>query len=114
MSSTYTTASGTVSFTASADSWQEPANSQVDVLGFPGGDAIAISISGQRETRRTFKAMFDTPALYRAFRDMRAKAGSLFVETWDTSAVNAVLVRTAPDPPWMSGQVTATVEFILY
>lgn len=119
MSSTYTTQAGTVSFTAMADSWSEPARSDVDVIAFPGGDAVAISISGQRETRRQFKALFATIAAFRTMRDMRASpiratAGSLFVENWDTAPVNALLVGIQPDPMQVDGQVIAQVAFILY
>lgn len=114
MSSTYTTFLGTVSFTATADSWSEQSSSDVEVMGFPGGNAVAISISGQRETRRTFKALFATATAFRAFRDMRAKQGTLLVEGWDTAAVPAILTRTAPDPILADGQVLAQAEFILY
>jgi hypothetical protein len=114
MSSTYTTYIGTVSFTASTDSWAEPAGSSIEVLGFPGGNSVAISLGGQRETRRTFKALFANVTAFKLCRDMRSKAGSLLVENWDTLPVNAVLSRVAPDPPLADGQVLAQVEFILY
>lgn len=114
MSSTFSTVTSSVSFTATSDSWNEESTSEVSVLGFPGGDSVAVSISGQRETRRTFKAMFASVTDYRTFRGMRAKAGSLLVENWDTAPVNAVLVRVSPDAPWQSGQVTCNAQFILY
>lgn len=114
MSSTYTTSQASVSFTAAQESWSETSGSDIDVIGFPGGDAIAISISGQRETRRTFKALFATAALFKTMRDQRAKTGLLFVEVWDTAPVNAVLVRTQPDPIQVDGQVLAQVEFVLF
>jgi hypothetical protein len=114
MSSTYTTYMGTVSFTATTESWSETSDSNVEVLSFPGSNSIAISITGQRETRRTFKALFATVAAFRLCRDMRAKQGSLLVENWDITPVNAVLKRVAPDAPFSDGQVVAQVEFILY
>jgi len=114
MSSTYTTYMGTVSFTATTDSWSEPSDSSVEVLSFPGSDSIAISITGQRETRRTFKALFASVTAFKLCRSMRAKQGSLLVENWDTTPVNAVLKRVAPDAPLADGQVVAQVEFILY
>lgn len=114
MASTFTTYIGTVSFTATTTSWAEPSESSVEVIGFPGGDAVAISIAGQRETRRTFTAVFATPAAFQLFRNMRAKQGFLFVENWDSSAVRAILVRTAPSPPHMSGEVSCSAQFILY
>jgi len=112
--STYTTYLGTVSFTATTAGWSEPAGSDVDVIGFPGGNAVAISISGQRETRRGFKALFADVAAFKSCRDMRAKQGTLLVDNWDITAVNAVLTRIAPDPILADGKVLATIEFILY
>jgi hypothetical protein len=75
---------------------------------------VAISIGGQRETRRTFKALFANVAAFKAFRNMRAKQGSLYVDGWDAAAVNAILSRTAPDAIQADGQVYAQAEFILY
>ena len=114
MSSTYTTAAGTVSFLATAESWSEPAKTEVNVIGFPGGDAVAISISGQRETTRTFKVVLSSATAYRSLSNMRAKAGTLLVENWDTSPVNAVLQQIQPDPIQADGQVYAQVQFVLY
>ena len=114
MSSTYTTSTGSVSFTAVAESWSEPATSEVNVIGFPGGDAIAVSIAGQRETTRAFKALFSTAVQYRTFRDMRGKTGTLFVEQWDTVPINAILKSTSPDPIYTDGSVLAQAQFVLY
>lgn len=114
MSSTFTTATNTVSFTATTDGWSEEAVSEVGVLGFPGGDSVAVSIGGQRETRRSFKAMFANRADFLKFRSMRARAGWLLVENLDTAQVQAVLIRVAAEPPWMSGEVTCTAQFVLY
>lgn len=114
MSSTYTTYVGSVSFTATTDGWAEPATSAVDVIGFPGGDAIAISIAGQRDMHRSFTALFTTAATYRLFRDMRSKAGYLQVENWDSSPVRAILISTTPQPPQADGQVLCAASFILY
>jgi hypothetical protein len=114
MSSTFTTVSGTVSFIATTESWSEEARAEVSVLGFPGGDAVAISIGGQRETRRAFTAVFDSVEDYRTFRDMRARAGWLLVENWDDASVQAVLISVKPDPPWISGEVTCAAQFVLY
>lgn len=113
MSSTYTTTQATVSFTATADSWSESSGSDVAVKGFPGGDAVAVSIGGQRETRRTFKVLFPTTAAYILFRSMRARQGMLYVENWDTTAVGAILTTTAPDAIQGDGQVVARAEFVL-
>ena len=114
MASTFTTYLGTVSFTATTDSWQEPSESEVEVIGFPGGDAVAISLGGQRETRRTITLLLSTPAAYRQLRNMRSKAGYLSIENWDTAPVRAVLTRTSPSPPYASGEVSCQASFILY
>jgi hypothetical protein len=114
MTSHFTTVSETITFVAADDSWSEDAGSDVSVLGFPGGDDIAISIAGQRETRRSFKAVLDSVEDYRTFKTMRARAGWLLVENWDAVEVRAVLVSVKPDPIWISGEVTATAQFILY
>lgn len=114
MSSTYTTITGTVSFVAADDSWAESSGSEVNVLGFPGGDAVAVSLAGQRETTRTFKALLNTVADYQTLRGMRSRAGSLLVENWDTVAVNAVLKQISPDPLKTDGKVYAQVQFVLY
>jgi hypothetical protein len=114
MASTFTTANGTLTFVATTDSWSEAKSAEVNVLGFPGGNDVAISIAGQRETRRTFKAMLDDLADYRLFTDMLGQAGWLYVENWDAAEVRAVLVRVAPDPVWQSGEVTCSAQFILY
>lgn len=83
------------------------------MLGFPGGDNVAISIAGQREITRAFGVMFTTVALYRVFRDQRGKQGSLTLGSWDTSAVGAVLKRVSPEPPGSDGSVHAVAEFVL-
>jgi hypothetical protein len=114
MSSTYVTALGSVTFTASTDSWSEASSSQVDVIGFPGGDAVAISLGGQRETRRAFKALLSSVSAYTMLRGMRNKAGWLQVENWDSAPVNAVLERIQPDAIQTDGQVYAQVQFVLY
>ncbi len=114
MSSTYTTTLGTVSFTATTDSWSEQSSADVSVVGFPGGDAVAISIGGQRETTRAFKALLTNATAYRLLRDMRAQLGTLLVEQWDTTPVNAILRHVQPDPIQADGQVLAQVQFVLY
>lgn len=114
MASHFTTYLGSVTFTATTDAWSEPAESDVEVMGFPGGDSVAVSISGQRGITRTFKALLDSVDEFRAPRDMRAKEGLLFVETWDDAAVPAVLTSVRPEPPHISGEVSCTTHFILY
>ena len=114
MSSTYTTAEGSLSFLASADSFKEPHQANVAVLDFPGGDNFAISISGLKETRRTFKVMLDSMEDFRILTGIMRLEGALYVEGWDVDPQNAVLVDVDPDPPWNSGEITATVQFILY
>lgn len=114
MASHFATSLGTITFTATMESWAEPAESDVEVLGFPGGDNVAISISGQRELTRTFKALLASVLEFRALRDMRAKEGLLFVENWDNVAVPAVLTSVRPEPPHAGGEVSCTAHFILY
>lgn len=114
MSSTYTTAQATVSFVAATESWSEQSRSEVNVLGFPGGDAVAVSIAGQRETNRTFKALLNTVADYQTMLGMRARVGMLKVEFWDSVPVNAVLKQIQPDPIQADGKVYAQVQFVLY
>lgn len=114
MASTYTTAQATVSFTATAESWNEQSKSDVTVLGFPGGDAIAVSLAGQRETTRSFKALLADVATYKTLVSMRNRVGGLFVENWDTVPVNAVLQQIQPDPIQTDGKVYAQVQFVLY
>jgi len=114
MASHFTTVDRTLTFVASTDGWSEARQSDVNVMGYPGSDNIAVSISGARETRRTFKAVLASLADYRLLADMSAKAGWLYVENWDAAEVRAVLTRVAPDPIWLSGEVTCTAQFILY
>ncbi len=114
MSSTFTTSSATVSFTATTDSWSEPATAEVNVLPFPGGDAVAISLGGQRNAPRAFKALFANKAAYDTLVGMRGRAGGLKVENWDSVPQSAVLQRCAPDPIQADGQVYAQVQFVLY
>lgn len=114
MSSTYTTAQASVSFTAATETWSEQSSSEVNALGFPGGDAVAISIAGQRETTRTFKALLVNVADYQTMLGMRARQGMLKVENWDSQPVNAVLQRIQPDPILADGKVYAQVQFVLY
>jgi hypothetical protein len=115
MSSTYTTVTGlSVTFTATDESWAEAAGAEITVITFPGGDTIDVSIGGQRETTRTFKALLANLATFRQFRSMRAKKGSLFVENWDTAPVNAILQRVAPDAIKTDGQIVCQAQFLLY
>lgn len=111
---TFITAQASSTFDADIASWAEPATSEINTLGFPGGDAIAISLGGQREITRTFGVMFASVALYQAFRDQRAKQGWLTLGSWDTSAVGAVLKQVSPEPPGSDGSVHAVAQFLLY
>lgn len=113
-SATFITTTASSTFEALVDSWAEPATSEVNVLGFPGGDSVAVSIAGQREITRTFGVYFTTVALYRVFRDQRGKQGSLLVGSWDTAAASAVLKQVSPDPPGNDGSVHAVAQFVLY
>lgn len=103
-----------MSFTAATDSWSEQSSSEVNVLGFPGGDAVAVSLAGQRETTRTFKALLANVAAYQTLLSMRSRVGGLFVENWDSVPVNAVLKQVQPDPIQADGKVYAQVQFVLY
>lgn len=115
MSSTYTVSPTVVSFTAMSDSWSEQSGAQVDVMPFPGGDAIAISLGGQRGTTRTFKALLASRTDYQTLASIRGRQGTLVVENWDTAgAVNAVLKQISPDPIQADGKVYAQVQFVLY
>jgi hypothetical protein len=102
---------GSVDFTAVEESWSEPATSSVTVRGFPGGNAIAISLGGQREVKRTVSCVFPTRGQYVAFAILRGKVGTLTVDNWDS--VGAVLVESDSQPPRSDGQVMARAQFIL-
>jgi len=103
-----------VTFTAAADSWNETFDSEINVLAFPGGDAVAISLAGQRDGRRTFKALLSTLADYKKLRDMRGRSGWLQVDVWDSVPIQASLQRISPDPIQVDGVVYAQVQFVLY
>lgn len=111
---TFTTITASSTFEAYVNSWAEPASAEVNVLGFPGGDSVAISLGGQREITRTFGVFFTTIALYRVFQNQRGKQGSLTLGSWDTAAVGAVLKQVNPDPPENDGSVHAVAQFVLY
>lgn len=111
---TFITSAAWSTFDAYVESWAEPAGAEVNVLGFPGGDSIAVSLGGQREITRTLGVFFTTVALYRVFRDQRGKQGTLTVGSWDTSPVSAVLKQVSPDPPGNDGSVHAVAQFVLY
>ncbi len=102
---------GSVDFTALEDGWSEPATSAVSVRGFPGGDAIAISLAGQREVTRTVSCLFPTRGQYVSFALLRGKVGTLVIDHWDT--VGAVLKESNADPPRADGQIAARAQFIL-
>jgi len=111
----YAAAGRTVSFIAATESWSEQSGSEINVIGFPGGDAIAVSIAGQRETTRTFKALLATKTDYDTLRSLRGKAGTLSVDNWDTAApVSAALKQIAPDPIQVDGEVYVQLQFVLY
>lgn len=114
MSSTFITSQASVSFLAATETWNEQSSSEVNVLGFPGGDAVAVSIAGQRETTRTFKALLNNVTDYQTMRGMRATAGRLTIENWDSAPVNAILKQIQPDPIQADGKVYAQVQFVLY
>lgn len=102
---------GGIGFEVSEEGWSEPATSAVNVRGFPGGDAIAVSLGGQREVTRTMTCVFETRADYIAFVLLRGAATTLVVDNWDT--VDAVLKEANPDPPQADGRVKARAQFIL-
>lgn len=111
----FATDQGTVTFTATTDSWSEPHKAEVNVLGFPGGNSVAISVAGKRETRRTFKVLLDDATDFATFDEMLADPiGSLYIDGWDVAEVPAVLIGLTPDPIWHGGEVTCTAQFILY
>lgn len=112
--STFTTVAATVTFTAATESWSEPQSAEVNVLPFPGGDAVAISLAGQRNATRAFKALLANKAAFDTLVSMRGRAGGLKVDNWDSAPVNAVLKQCSPDPIQADGQVYAQVQFVLY
>lgn len=111
---TFITSTASSTFEAFVNSWAEPATAEVNALGFPGGDSVAISLGGQREITRTFGTFFTTIALYQVFRDQRGKQGWLTLASWDTAAVGAVLKQVSPNPPELDGSVHAIAQFVLY
>lgn len=110
---TFTTSTASVTFTGNENGWAESATAAVSVRGFPGGDSVAISLGGQRETTRSFGVEFASIAAYRTFQGMRGRLGSLTVGSWDTSAVAAVLKQVSPEPPTPDGKVFAVAQFVL-
>lgn len=111
--STFTTTTASVTLAAYEDSWSESAKAEVDVRGFPGGDAVAVSLAGQRETMRTVSFLFSTIAAYRSFAAMRGRLGSLKVDNWDSAAISAVLKQCSPNVVHADGSVLARAEFVL-
>lgn len=111
--SSYATSSTSVTFTAMAESWAEPAQAEVNVIAFPGGNAVALSLAGRRETTRTFKALMASKADYDLLVSMLGQNGSLTVDNWDQGSISAVMTQIMPDPVQIDGQVLAQVRFIL-
>jgi hypothetical protein len=102
---------GGVTFTAVEEGWSEPATSAVNVRGFPGGNAVAISLGGRREVTRTVTCVFNTRPDYINFVLLRGAEASLVIDNWDT--VNAVLKEASADPPRSDGKVQARAQFVL-
>lgn len=113
MSSSFVTATGSLTFVAIEDSWSETAAAAVNVRGFPGGDSVAISLNGQREVTRTVTAYVANRAAYDTLARMRAKLGVLFIESWDTAPVGAVLKQCSPRTPAADGTILVQAQFIL-
>lgn len=111
--STFITTTGSVTLAAYEDSWSEVANAEVDVRGFPGGDAVAVSLAGQREIARTVTFLFSTVPAYRTFAAMRGRLGTLKIDNWDTLAVSAVLKKCTPSLPHPDGTLLVRAEFVL-
>lgn len=111
--STFTTSQGTSTFTADRQAWAEPATSEVAIRGFPGGNAIAVSLAGQREVKRTVTCILASLAAYRAFAGQRNKLGTLQITTLDDVPISAVLKEVAPQVPEQDGSVVCVAQFVL-
>lgn len=109
----YTTATGSVTFATDKSAWAEPAVAAVEIKGFPGGDAIAVSLGGQREVTRTVTVILASVAVYRALVAMRGRLGWLTIDGWDSAPVGAVLKQLSPQPPGSDGSVVAQAQFVL-
>lgn len=100
-------------FDALEDGWSESATSAVSIRGFPGGDDIAVSLGGQREVTRTVSCLFNTRGDWINFVVQRGLAGTLQIDNWDPSPIDAVLKEANPDPPRADGKVQARAQFVL-
>lgn len=109
----FTTNTNSVTFDTDSASWAEPASAAVEVKGFPGGDAIAVSLGGQRELTRTVTLVFSSVSAYRSLVAMRGRQGWLTIDNWDSGSVSAVLKQTSPQPPGSDGSVAAQAQFVL-
>jgi hypothetical protein len=111
--SVFSTDSGRVTFTDSADGWSEKADSDVSTRGFAGGDGYALSIGGQREVSRSVTMLVDSRDDYRALLRMRAQRGSLQIDDWDDAEVAVVLKSVSPSPPFADGTLLVRCEFVV-
>ena len=101
-----------VVFQALEDGWSEVATSSVNTRGFPGGDAVAISLGGQREVTRTVTLLFANRGDWITFITNRGNSGgTLTIDNWDS--VGAILKEGNPDPPLLDGSIRARCTFIL-
>lgn len=102
---------GGVDFEVSTEGWQETAQSQVSVRGYPGGDNIAISLGGQREVRRTMTLHFTDRGGYVNLVLRRGQQDTLAVDSWDS--VGAVLISVTGEALEADGGVRCKAEFVL-
>lgn len=111
--STFTTTTGSLTFTAVENGWSETAAADVNVRGFPGGDAVAVSLGGQREVTRTVTAYVTNRAAYDTLTRMRGKLGTLSITDWDSVPISAVLKQVSPQAPGSDGTLLVQAQFVL-
>jgi hypothetical protein len=100
-----------VSFDANADDYQETRDSRTSIQDIPGGDTFYVDLAGRGQLKISMTVLLDDNGAYGALNGQLGHEGSLSIETLDGHS--AVLTKVGRAQPYPSGQVKASIEFLV-
>lgn len=107
----FTTSSVSASFTADGNDFQESREARVGIQEIPGGDVFFADRAGRSPLKWSLSVVLLNDTVWGQLNAALGSEGTLAVESLDTHT--AVLMKVSRPVPSMTGEVRATVEFLI-
>jgi hypothetical protein len=102
---------GGISFTVDREGFSEQREARVAAQEIPGGDEFTLDLAGRQPHKLSAKAIFLNETAWGAMNAALGTVGSLQIDTLTTH--NAVLMSANREAPYLDGQVSAHLDFII-